>query len=66
MEKWEYKTIEFKTAGVMGGKLDAGDFTNQLNSHGLQGWEAVSCFDTNYEQGATRFVFVLLKRRIAQ
>ncbi len=64
MEKWEYKTVTFEAKGFMGGTLDTDNFDEKLNEQGRQGWEVVSCFDTNYAQGGTRYVYVLMKRRV--
>jgi len=64
MDKWEYKTLSFETKGFFGGKLQTEEVDKQLNTYGIQGWEAVSCFDTNQDYGSSRYVFVLLKRRL--
>lgn len=48
MEQWEYKTMKYKTGGFLGGKVDTEEFEQELNEHGLDGWEIVSCFDTGY------------------
>lgn len=61
VDEWEYKTITFETPA---GALDTRDFTDKLNVYGEQKWEAVSCFGTNSGKGATRIIFVLLKRKI--
>lgn len=63
MEQWEYKTMKYKTGGFMGGKVDTEEFGQQLNEHGLNGWELVSCFDTSISQGGSKDVIVVFKRR---
>ncbi|HHV98956.1 MAG TPA: DUF4177 domain-containing protein [Clostridiaceae bacterium] len=63
MDKWEYKTIEFKTKGFVGGLLDISAFNEALNNCGRDGWELVSCFDTNQSYGASRKVIAVFKRQ---
>jgi len=63
MERWEYKTIKYKTGGFLGGKIDPEEFEVELNQYGSEGWELVSCFDTSMGQGASRDVVVVFKRR---
>lgn len=63
MEQWEYKTMRFETGGFWGGKVDVQKFQDELNSCGLQGWELISCFDTNMSEGASREVIAVFKRR---
>lgn len=63
MDKWEYKTIKFKTGGFMGGKINEEKFQDELNIHGQDGWELVSCFDTSQYEGASRDVIVVFKRK---
>lgn len=63
MEQWEYKTLKFKTGGFLGGKLDPDEFEAELNMYGSDGWELISCFDTNIEQGSSRDVIAVFKRR---
>jgi hypothetical protein len=61
--KWEYLTVKFATSGfLLGGKLDGDAFNEKLNELGEQGWELVSAFDTNMDQGMTRDVVAVLKR----
>ncbi|WP_211748609.1 DUF4177 domain-containing protein [Paenibacillus sp. Marseille-Q4541] len=62
MEQWEYKTMKYKTGGFMGGKVDTEEFEQELNEHGMNGWELVSCFDTSISQGASKDVIVVFKR----
>lgn len=64
MERWEYKTLTFKTGGFWGGKVDKLEFQEQLNLYGREGWELVSCFDTSQGQGASRDVVAVFKRRL--
>lgn len=63
MELWEYRTIKFKTGGFLGGKLDPEEFEIELNQHGNEGWELVSCFDTSKYQGESRDIIAVFKRR---
>lgn len=66
MDKWEYKTISFKADSMFStGVIDTENFTETLNTYGKDGWEVVTCFDTNYGHGGSRYVYTLLKRRIA-
>ncbi|AKG35583.1 DUF4177 domain-containing protein [Paenibacillus durus] len=64
MNRWEYRTVKYKTGGFLGGKLDEEDFENLLNSYGNDGWELVSCFDTSISQGQTRDVVAIFKRPV--
>jgi hypothetical protein len=63
MEKWEYKTIKHHTGGFLGGNVETEEFDQELNRHGMEGWELVSCFDTSMSQGQSRDVIVVFKRR---
>jgi len=64
MTYWEYKTVKFATSRFSGGKIDINKFNSILNEHGRDGWELVSCFDTNQSYGASRFVIAVFKRPI--
>ncbi|WP_342437117.1 DUF4177 domain-containing protein [Paenibacillus sp. FSL L8-0436] len=64
MERWEYKTIKFKTGGFWGGRVDDSEFQEELNFYGKEGWELVSCFDTSQAQGASKDVIVVFKRKL--
>lgn len=63
MDKWEYKTLKFKTRGFLGGKVDEEEFEDMLNSYGIDGWELVSCFDTSMYQGQSNDIIAVLKRK---
>jgi hypothetical protein len=62
MPRWEYMTLMMNAGGFLGGTLDGDALTERLNELGAQGWELVSTFDTNMEQGRTRQVVAILKR----
>jgi len=47
----------------MGGKIDEEAFQEELNRHGDEGWELVSCFDTSQSSGSSRDIVVVFKRR---
>lgn len=60
--RFEYHTIFLEPGGWIGGKLDKQEFDGALARLGTEGWELVSCFDTNQGHGATRFVIAVFKR----
>ncbi|HUV84961.1 MAG TPA: DUF4177 domain-containing protein [Methanosarcinales archaeon] len=63
MERWEYRTIKVLAKGFTGGILELQEFDNELNKMGSEGWELVSCFDTNQSYGETREVVAVFKRK---
>ena len=63
MDSWEYKAIQFEAKGIMGGILDLQSFQKELNDLGSKGWELVTCFDTNMNQGQSRYVITVFKRK---
>ncbi|MEW9094623.1 MAG: DUF4177 domain-containing protein [Clostridiaceae bacterium] len=63
MDKWEYTSIKVETKGLLGGILEIEDFNFKLNELGEQGWELVSCIPTNQDNGKTREVSAVFKRR---
>ncbi|HOL91194.1 MAG TPA: DUF4177 domain-containing protein [Clostridiales bacterium] len=65
MDRWQYQTVQFDTTGFMGGIIDLDEFQATLNSLGADGWELVTCFDTNMAQGQSRYVIAVFKRKIA-
>lgn len=65
MERWQYQTVQFEAKGFMGGIIDLDAFQGELNALGSEGWELVSCFDTNMSQGQSRYVIAVFKRKLA-
>jgi hypothetical protein len=65
MSGWEYEVLKLEPGGLLGDKMDVEEMREILNSKGRQGWELVGGFDTNYGEGATREVILLLKRPLA-
>jgi hypothetical protein len=65
MAKWEYNTVTFETTGFGGGKLNTESFNDRINILGQQGWELVSCFDTNMFYGETKVVVAVMKRAVS-
>lgn len=55
-------TVMFPSSGWFGGKIDGEQFNTRLNELGEQGWELVSAFDTNRQEGGTRDVVAVFKR----
>ena len=63
MTRWAYRLVKTATNGFWkGGDFDTAAFEAHLNGLGEDGWELVSCFDTNQHQGASRDVIAVLKR----
>jgi hypothetical protein len=65
MTRWEYEVLKLEPGGLLGDKMDDDEMKELLNRLGADGWELVSAFDTNYGEGATREVIMLLKRPVA-
>ncbi|HEX2946674.1 MAG TPA: DUF4177 domain-containing protein [Clostridia bacterium] len=63
MDTWEYRTIQLEAKGFMGGIVDMSTFQNELNDLGRDGWELVTCFDTNMSYGQTRYIIGVFKRK---
>ena len=63
MEKFEYKVVTYDTGGFSGGKVDALRMEEQLNLVGNDGWEMVSCTSTNMNEGTSRSIVCIFKRR---
>ncbi|MBU6401833.1 MAG: DUF4177 domain-containing protein [Verrucomicrobia bacterium] len=62
MMTWEFKTCKVRTKGLLGGKFREEELDARLNELGQQGWELVSLFTTNRDQGATRDIVAVFKR----
>lgn len=65
MQRWEYWTLKMDTTGAFfGGKVDEEEVDRRLNEAGADGWELVTAFDTNCNQGASRHMVFTFKRPI--
>jgi len=62
--KFEYATVKFETSGIRGGDLETDEFSEMLNIWGQQGWELVNALDTNFANGASRYIVAIFKRQI--
>lgn len=62
--RWTYKVVKFNTTGWLGGQIDEQEVSRELDRLGNEGWELVSCFDTNQSHGASKFVVCILKRAV--
>jgi hypothetical protein len=65
MTRWEYETVKLEPGGFFGGKVDVDELRATLRDLGRKGWELVSAFDTNFGQGTTRELILILKRPAA-
>ena len=66
MEKFEYKVVVYDTKGFWGGKVEAGQLENRLNLIGNDGWELVSCTNSNQSYGSSVSIVCIFKRKIDQ
>ncbi len=65
--KWEYKTIKLGTVGFFKGvDFDEKEVTEYMNKLWRVGWELVSGFDTNEDQGNTLHIDLIFKRPLAE
>lgn len=63
MTKWEYQTIKVPfTGGWEAPSLTPGDFDALLNRLGGEGWELVSVFTTQQENGRSGEAMAVFKR----
>lgn len=65
MTTFEYKILEAPAKGFFGGKVDTQPLTDKLNEPSRLGWEVVATSETNMYEGASRNLFVLLKKEKA-
>ena len=66
MEKFEYKVVVYPTEGLFGGSVDNKQFEKQLNQIGNDGWELVSCTNTNQAYGKSKSIVCVFKRKKEQ
>jgi len=63
MQTWEYKTIKTSfTKGWGSPQLEPLEYDRLLNQLGAQGWELVSIFTTNQENGRSGEALAVFKR----
>jgi hypothetical protein len=62
MTTWEYKTIQVKTHGALGGLVDIDDFDSKLNELGQLGWELVTSTTVTQDLGSARRILAIFKR----
>ncbi|MBQ1447823.1 MAG: DUF4177 domain-containing protein [Erysipelotrichaceae bacterium] len=63
MEQYEYKVITFDTKGFFGGNVDVDLVEEELNELGEEGWELVSCTNTNQSYGSSKSLVCIFKRK---
>jgi hypothetical protein len=65
MKKWEFLTIKLETSGwLVGGNFNETKLDEYMNILGEDGWELVSAFDTNKNQGASKDIVAIFKREL--
>lgn len=65
MQKWEYRTHKFETAGLGGEIKDLGGMGEMLNEAGQEGWELVTVIDTTEHMGHRRQLHFTFKRPLS-
>ncbi len=61
----KYKILTTRNKGWFTRKINFGELEMELNRLGIEGWDLVTSFDTNYsEDGGTKEVVLLLKKYI--
>lgn len=66
MNIWEYKTIQIKTHGALGGLVDTDNLDSKLNELGKLGWELVSSSTTTQDFGSSRRIIAIFKRPLKE
>ena len=64
MTTWEYKTIQVKTHGALGGLVDIDDFDSKLNELGQLGWELVTSTTVPQDLGSGGSILAIFKRSL--
>ncbi len=64
MKKFEYTVLDVPAKGFWGGKINYKELSGKLNELGKNGWEVVSSGETNMWRGASRGIFLILKKEI--
>jgi hypothetical protein len=62
LRKWDYKTIKVSLGGILGGKIDEVELSEQLEKAGNEGWELISVLTTALYQGRTQDAALIFKR----
>ncbi len=63
MTTYEYKILEVPVKRwFLGGKVDTQALADKLNELGREGWQVTTMTDTNMAQGASRSLFVILRK----
>jgi hypothetical protein len=65
MEQWEYKVhVVPATSGFLStAEVPVNKVEHNFNVFGAEGWELVSCVDTNNYKGETKEILCIFKRR---
>ncbi len=62
MSKWEYKIFKVKVSRFFEGDFSTDKTENSYNHLGKEGWELVSSFDLNMDEGQSSMVVAIFKR----
>ncbi|MEZ4688610.1 MAG: DUF4177 domain-containing protein [Bacteroidia bacterium] len=62
MPQFQYLTLRVRETGFIGKRVNPKKLTSNMNELGEEGWELVTSFETNEEEGETKDVFLIFKR----
>lgn len=66
MQKYEYYTFVYNTKGFWGGQIDVSQFQDELNRLGNEGWDLVNSVSTSQNQGVSKSIICIFKRKKSQ
>ncbi|XEC93098.1 DUF4177 domain-containing protein [Paenibacillus tarimensis] len=63
-QQWAYRTIKYQMGMLSDATINEEELEDLLNQQGYEGWELVSCFDTNTTQGKSKEVVMIFKKMV--
>jgi hypothetical protein len=60
--KYEYKTLQYKTQGIVAAKVNTAEVDSLLNSAVKEGWTIFKTVPLNEELGRTAFLLFMFRR----
>jgi hypothetical protein len=60
--RWQYLTVDFRVGGFFGPAVNRDELERKLAELAENGWELISAIPIGSGYGATRSIFMILKR----